>query len=208
MTSDHAKPEAGTTGTPSLILEVAGQKEPTPRRFPVLIQNLSMGGVTLALDTPWGMSDWDRYRGKDCVLRMEDSGGQEVLTINGKISWTKVGGTGQPPLSLGVQMARPPEETLRRLSDLLTHTSRDIRGLWDRYDQVQELPGPSHLLRRCYFAGLVFLLGGLALQLTGFPTYKIYGWGLWLLGTLGIAGKILWPLWQKRASVDQIGKTL
>jgi hypothetical protein len=36
----------------------------------------------------------------------------------------------------------------------------------------------------------------------------MYGWGLWLLGSLGIAGKIIWPLWQKRASVDQIGKTL
>jgi hypothetical protein len=208
MTSDHAKPEAGTTGTPSLILEVAGQKEPTPRRFPVLIQNLSMGGVTLALDTPWGMSDWDRYRGKDCVLRMEDSGGQEVLTINGKISWTKVGGTGQPPLSLGVQMARPPEETLRRLSDLLTHTSRDIRGLWDRYDHVQKISGQSHLMHHCYIAGLVLLVGGMVFQFTSSPAYKMCGWALWLLGSLGIAGKIIRPLWQKQPSGDRIGRTL
>jgi hypothetical protein len=208
MTSDHLKPEAKTTESPALILEIAGRKEPTPRLFPVLIQNLSMGGVTLAVATPWGIADWDRYRGKDCVLRMEDPGGQEVVAIKAKISWTKVGGPGQPPLSLGVQMVRPPEEMLRRLSDLLTHTSRDIRGLWDRYDQVRELPGPSRLMHRCYFAGLVLLVGGLALQFTSSPTYKMYGWFLWLLGSLGIAGKIIWPLWQKRSSVDQIGKTL
>jgi hypothetical protein len=208
MTSEHGKPEAGPTGPPSLILEVAGQEEPTPRRFPVLLQNLSVGGVTLAVATPWGIADWDRYRGKDCVLRMEDPGGQEVVTIKAKISWTKVGGTGQPPLSLGMQMVRPSEETFRRLSDLLPHTSGDIRQLWDRYDQVREIPGPSHLVHRCYFAGLVLLVGGLALQFTGSPPYKMYGWGLWLLGSLGIAGKIIWPLWQKRTSVDQIGKTL
>jgi hypothetical protein len=208
MTSGHIKPEAETTGTPSLILEVGGQKEPTPSRFPVLIQNLSMGGVTLAVATPWGIADWDRYRGKDCVLRMEYPGGQEVAAIKAKISWTKIGGTGQPPLSLGVQMVRPPEEMLRRLSDLLTHTSRDIKGLWDRYDQVREIPEQSHLVHRCYIAGLVMLVGGLALQFAGSPTYKMYGWGLWLLGSLGIAGKIIWPLWQKRASGDQIGKTL
>jgi hypothetical protein len=208
MTSGHVKPEAETAGSPSLILEVAGQKEPTPLLIPVLIQNLSMGGVTLAVATPWGIADWDRYRGKDCVLRMEDPGGQEVVTIKAKISWTKIGGIGQPPLSLGLQMVRPPEEMLRRLSALLTHTSRDIRGLWDRYDQVREIPGVPHLVHRCYIAGLVLLVGGLALQFSSSPAYKMYSWALWLLGSLGIAGKIIWPLWQKRASGDQIGKTL
>ena len=209
MTSGHVKPEAETTGYPSLILEVAGQKEPAPRLIPVLIQNLSMGGVTLAVAAPWGIADWDDYRGKDCVLRVEEPGGQEVVATKAKISWTKVGGPGQPPLSLGVQMVRPPEEMLRRLSDLFTHTSRDIRGLWDRYDQVRELPGPLHLLvQRCYITGLVLLVGGLALQITGSPTYKMYGWALWLFGSLGIAGKIIWPLWQKRASGDQFGNTL
>jgi hypothetical protein len=208
MTADRFKPEAETTGSPSLILEVAGQGETTPRPFPVLIHNLSMGGVTLAVAAPWGIADWDRYRGKECVLRVEDPKGKEVASVNAKISWTKYGGPGQPALSLGAQMGHPSEEMLRRLSDLLAHTPRDIRGLWDRYDQVREIPGPSHLVRRCYFAGLGLLLGGLALQFSGSPTYKIYGWALWLFGTLGIAGKIVWPLLQKRAAVDQIGKTL
>jgi len=208
MTSGRVKPGMETTGTPSLILEVTGQKEPTPRLIPVLIQNLSMGGVTLAVATPWGITDWDHYRGKDCVLRMKDPGGQKVVTVKAKISWTKIGGTGQPPLSLGVQMVRPSKEMLRRLSELLTHTSRDIRGLWDRYDQVRELPGPPQLVHRGYIAGLVLLVGGLTLQFTSSPAYKMWGWALWLLGSLGIAGKIIWPFRQKRVAGDQIGKTL
>ena len=208
MTSGHFKPEAETTGSPSLMLEIAGQKEPTPLLIPVLIQNLSMGGVTLAVTNPWGIADWDRYRGEDCVLRVEDPGGQEVVNIKAKIAWTKFGGTGQPPLSLGLQLVKPPGEALRRLSNLLPHTSQDIKGLWDRYDQVRKIPGQSHLVHHCYIAGLVLLVGGLVLQFAGSPAYKMCGWVLWLLGSLGIAGKIIRPFWQKQASGDQIGKTL
>jgi hypothetical protein len=208
MTSGHFKPEVKTTGAPALMLEVAGQKEATPRLIPVLIQNLSMGGVTLAVTNPLGIADWDRYHGEDCVLRVEDFGGQGVVNIKAKIAWTKFGGKDQPPLSLGLHMVKPPGEALRRLSNLLTHTSQDIKGLWDRYDQVRETPGQSRLVRSCYTAGLVLLTGGLALQFTGSPTYKIYGWVLWLLGSLGIAGKIIWLVWQKRGSGDQIDKTL
>jgi hypothetical protein len=208
MTSGLFQPEAATTKSPSLRLEVAGRKEPTPLLLPVLLQNLSMGGATLAVTNPWGVADWDRYRGENCILRMDDPGGQESIAINGTISWTKVGGPGQPPISLGVQLAKVPEEVLSRLNSLLTHTSQDIKGLWDRYDQVQKIPGPSPLVHHCYIAGLVLLVGGLVLQFTGSTGYKICGWVLWLLGSLGIAGKIIRPLWQKRFSGDQIGKTL
>ena len=208
MSSDHFKAEATTTGSPSFMLEVAGRKEPTPLLIPVLIQNLSMGGVTLAVTNPWGIADWDRYRGEDCVLRVGDPGGEEVFNIKAKIAWTKFGGQGQPPLSLGLQMIKPPGEALRRLSNLLTHTSQEIKGLWDRYDQVQKIPEPTSLLHHCYIGGLVLLVGGMVLQFAGSPAYKMCGWVLWLLGSLGIAGKIIWPFWQKRAAADQIGKTL
>ena len=208
MTSGPFKPEVKTTGYPCLRLEVAGQEEATPLLIPVLIQNLSMGGVTLAVTNPWGIADWERYRGADCVLRVEDPQGQEVVNIRAKIAWTKFGGQGQPPLSLGLHMVKPSSEALQRLSNLLPHTSQDIKGLWDRYDQVRKTPGQSHLVHHCYIAGLVLLVGGMVLQFSGSPAYKMCGWVLWLLGSLGIAGKIIWPFWQKRASGDQIGKTL
>ena len=208
MTSGHYKPEENTTGHPNLVLEVAGQKEPTPLSIPVLVQNLSMGGVTLAVTNPWGIADWDRYRGADCVLRVKAPDGQEVAHIKAKIGWTKLGGNGQPPLSLGLQMVKPSGEALRRLSGFLTHTSPDIKGLWDRYDQVREIPGQSQLVQLCYIAGLVLLVGGLALQFAGSPTYKMFGWACWLVGSLGVARKIIWPLWQSRAAGDRIGKTL
>jgi hypothetical protein len=208
MTSSRVKPEAETTGPLALRLEMTGQKGLPPLSLPVTIRNLSMGGVTLAVANPWVIADWDSYHGEDCVLRVEGPGDQDTVNLKARIAWTKSGGNGQPPLSLGLQMVNPPGEALGRLNNFLTHTSQDIKGLWDRYDQVRQIPERSYLVHHCYIAGLVFLVGGLVLQFTGSPPYKMWGWVLWLLGSLGIAGKIVWPYWQKRASGDQFGKTL
>jgi hypothetical protein len=200
MTSGHSKSEAVTTRSPALMLEIARLEENTPHLVPVFIQNLSMGGVTLAVTNPWGITDWDRYRGRDCILRVEGSGGQEIIDIKAKISWSKFGGLGQPPMFLGLQMARPTGEAFKLLSNHLAHSFQDTKGLWDRYDQVQETPAHSPLVDRCYIVGLMLLMGGLVLQFASPPPYKVFGWVLWFLGTLGIAGKVIRPFWQKRVS--------
>ncbi|MBU4447138.1 MAG: hypothetical protein KKD99_01035, partial [Proteobacteria bacterium] len=152
MTSGHFKPQAETPGSPTLRLEIAGQEANTPRLIPVLIRNLSTGGVTLTVTNHWDIPDWDRYRGEACVLRVEDPGGGEPVNIRAKIAWTRSGGTGQPPLSLGLQLIKPPGKAISRLSDLLPHTSEDIKGLWDRYDQVRKSPKNSDWMHHCYIA--------------------------------------------------------
>ncbi|MDO9532842.1 MAG: hypothetical protein Q7O12_12030 [Deltaproteobacteria bacterium] len=208
MTAGHFEPQAKTPRSPALRLEITDQEANTPRLIPVLIRNLSTGGVTLTVTNPWGIPDWDRYRGADCILRVEDPGGGEPINIKAKIAWTRSGGSGQPPLSLGLQLIKPPGEAIIRLSNLLPHTSQDIKGLWDRYDQVRKSPEKSDWVRYCYIAGLVMLLGGLVLQFAASPGYKACSWALWLLGSLGIAGKIIRPLWAKQPSSDRIGRSL
>jgi hypothetical protein len=208
MTSGHSKPQAEITGSPALRIEIASQEANTPLIIPVLIRNLSTGGVTLTVTIPGDIPDWDRYRGEDCVLRVEDPEGGKPVNINAQIVWTRFGGTGQPPLSLGLHLIKPPGEAISRLSNLLPHTSQDIQGLWDRYDQVRKSPANSDWVQYCYIAGIGFLLGGMVLQFASSPVYKVCGWGLWLLGSLGIAGKIIRPFWPKQPSIDQIGKSL
>jgi hypothetical protein len=208
MTSGLFKPKAETTGSPALWLEIVDQETKSPRLIPVRIRNLSTGGVTVTVTNPWDIPDWDRCRGEDCVLRVEDPGGGEPVNIKASIAWTRSGDTGQPPLTLGLQLIKPPGEAINRLSNLLTHTSQDIKGLWDRYDQVRKSPVNSDLMHHCYIAGLVLLLGGLVLQFAGSHGYKVCGWGLWGLGSLGIAGKIIRPFRQKQPSSDRIGKSL
>jgi hypothetical protein len=208
MTSGHVKPAEGFTGSTALMLEMGGPSKSTPLRVPVIIRNLSMGGVTLAVTNPWTVADWDQYQGDNCLLQVEDPGSQQVVSINAKIAWSKFGGHGQPPLSLGLHLVKPPAEALRQLSDLLPHTPQDMKRLWDRYDQVRQVPERSNLAHHCYISGLVLLVGGLALQFSGSAPFKLWGWVLWLLGSMGVAVKIIMPLWQKRTASDQFGKTL
>ena len=207
MTSSHFNPETKTNGSPDLILEITGQGAKTPIPIPVLIRNLSAGGVTLTVANSWDIPDWDRYRGQDCVLRVHDPGDGEPVAIKANIAWTRSGGTHQPFLSLGLQLINPPGEAISRMSNLLPNASQDIKGLWDRYDQVQEIPANLDWVQYCYIAGLVLFLGGMLLQITGSPIYKMYGWALWLLGSLGIAGRIVRPFWKKQPSGDRIGRS-
>jgi hypothetical protein len=208
MTSGQFTPKPATAESPALRLEIADQKAKTSRLIPVRIRNLSTGGVTLIVTNPWDIPDWDRYRGEACVLRVEDPGGGEPVNIKANIAWTRSGGTVQSPLALGLQLIKPPGEAISRLNNLLPHTSQDMKGLWDRYDQARKSPGNADLVHHCYLAGLVLLLGGVVLQFAGSPGYKICGWVLWGLGSLGIAGKIILPFWQKQSSRDGIGKSL
>jgi len=207
MTSGHFKPRAENPGSPTIRLEIAGQEAKTPRIIPVRIRNLSTGGVTLTVTNLWDAPDWDRYRGEDCVLRVEDPGEGEPINIKAKIAWIRSGGTGQPPLSLGLQLIKPTSVDISRLSNLLPQTSQDIKGLWDRYDQVRKSTGNSDWVHRCYIAGLVLLLSGLVLQFAGSPGYKGYGWVLWMLGSLAIAWKITRPFRQKQPSRGRIDRT-
>jgi len=208
MTSGHFKPKAEIQGSPALRLEIAGQQGETPHLIPVRIRNLSTEGVILTVTNPGHIPDWQRYRGADCVLRVEDHGGGESLNINAQITWARSGGTGQPPLSLGLHLIKPPGEAIRRLSNLLPQTSQDIKGLWDRYDQVRKNPEDSEKIHYYYVAGLVLLLAGLVLQFAGPSSYKGLGWVLWLLGSLGIARKIIRTFWPKQPSSDRIGGSL
>jgi hypothetical protein len=208
MTSGHIKPQAETPGPPGLSLEISDHEARTPRLIPVLLRNLSAGGVTLTVTNPWNMPDWDRYRGAACVLRAEDPGGGEPVNIRAKIAWTRFGGTDQPPLALGLQLNKPPAEAISRLSNLLPQTSQDIKGLWERYDQVRESPENLDWVHHCYIVGMVLLFGGLVLQFAGPANYRGWGWVLWLLGTLGLAGKIIRPFRHKQPSSDRIGRNL
>jgi hypothetical protein len=200
MISGQPEPAATITGPPALVLEIGGQEDHAPLRIPVQVQTLSMGLVTLAVTKPWLLADGERYRGRNCVLRLASPAGEQVIDIHGKISWSKSSRESQSPLSLGLQIAKPSGEALKRLNDHIQHCSQDIKGLWERYDQVRTIPTHSHLAHHFYLAGLVLLMGGVVLQFSGSHADKMFGWVLWLLGSLGLAGKVFYSLRQRRIS--------
>jgi hypothetical protein len=201
MNAGHPKPEAATSQPSAPILEIVGQGGETPLLIPVLIKNLSsQGGVTVSVTATARISDWDRYRGRDCLLHVASPGEPHPSTSKAIVSWSKASSDGRSSAALGLQLINPPQDTLKRLSDHMMHTPQDIKGLWERYDQVQQMPTPSHLVHHFYIVGMALLVGGLALQLTGSSSFKTLGWVFWLLGSLGIAQKVVQSFRQKRVT--------
>jgi hypothetical protein len=205
-------PEKKTEFTASLLVLDVGdgdQENPTPLLMPVIIQKVSPEGVSLAVTVPLPRSI--NFQGRDCFLHPEESGDEEVSRIRGKIAWSKFDGDTQPQLSLEVHVSKPHSEAFTRLYSLLNptpkdtkrdskpNTKQDIKQLWEQYDRAQEMPANAVLVQRLYVAGLVSLLGGVILQLTGNHVYILTGWILWSVGSLGIASKIMWSIRHKQA---------
>lgn len=202
-------PEEKTEPTASLlVLDVGDREELTPLLMPVTIQKASLEGVTLAVTVP--LPNSIHFQGRECILHLEGLGDEAVDPIQGKIVWSKFSDDSQPQLSLELHVSQPHSKAFTRLCGLITHTSKntqrdikqdikkDIKQLWEKYDQVQDMPAHALLVQRLYMAGLVSLLGGVLLQLTGNHVYIITGWALWSVGSLGIASKIMWSIRQKQ----------
>jgi hypothetical protein len=202
-------PEEKTETTASLlVLDVGDREELTPLLMPVTIQNASLEGVTLAVTVP--MPNSIHFQGRECILHLEGLGDEAVDPIQGKIAWSKFSDDSQPQLSLKLHVSQPHSKAFTRLCGLVNPTpkdtewdikqdiKKDIKQLWEKYDQVQDMPAHALLVQRLYMAGLVSLLGGVILQLTGNHVYIITGWALWSVGSLGIASKIMWSIRQKQ----------
>jgi hypothetical protein len=210
-------PEKKTELTASLLVLDVGdddQEDPTPLLMPVTIQKVSPAGVTLAVTVP--MPNSIQLQGRECILHLAEPGNGEVDPIQGKILWSKFSDDSQPQLSLELHVSQPDSQAFTRVGGLVNPTPKDtkrvfkqndkkdikqdIKQLWEKFDQVQDMPTHALLVQRLYMAGLVSLLGGVILQLTGNHVYIITGWVLWSVGSLGIASKIMWSIKQKRVA--------
>ncbi len=189
-----------SSNMPSIFLEIeAGD---TPIRAPVIIKNLTADLVTVEVENPWYLVFWAHVdlagRGSDLCLTPPGDG--ETVNIQGKVAWARYLGEKKRQLTLGLKLDRPNQAINKLLKDSMAHTPKDIKGLWDRWDQDHKSQHATLVDRKVYLAALVLMVAGILLQLPGLKSFKLLGWILWLLGGLGVAGKGLWSLWPRRAS--------
>jgi hypothetical protein len=199
MAANHPKgPPTQTTDSPYIIFEVIDQEGEAALRVPVVVQNLTAGVVTLEAIYPQGSTSWENLKGHTGNLRLRFKGGEEPIDIKGRLIWSKLAGEGGKQLTLGLELDKPTLTVRKILGDLIPHTSKDLKSLWDRWDQANASPKSDHLGQALYLLGMLLLFGGLALQLAGNKSYQLFGWVLWFFGSLAVAGKSLWSLWQRR----------
>jgi hypothetical protein len=184
---------------PYIILEISDREGETALRVPVVVLNLTAGVVTLEAIYPQSAMGWDNFAGLHGSLRLRFQRGEEPIDIGGKLAWTRLAGEGGRHLTLGLELAKPTLTARKILGDLMPHTAEDMKGLWDRWDQAYAGTKPSGggADKKIYLLGMILLLGGVGLQL-GNKSLQLFGWILWFLGSLAVAGKSLWSIWQKK----------
>jgi hypothetical protein len=183
-----------TPDSPAIFLEIAGRGEEGSARFPVTIKTVAGRVATLEVGSPWRLAGCETLTGHRGHLRLTPWENDEPLAVEGTVAWARFGGQERCRLQLGLELANPDPAIQRLLEDYVAHTPKDIKELWNRWDEVHETSKVRPLGRKLYLAGLSLMLAGLVLQLPGPKAYKFVGWILWFLGSLGVISKYLGPL--------------
>jgi hypothetical protein len=181
-----------------LIFKIQRPGDDRPLQFPAKILNLSGGIVTLEVKNPWINLQWDTLKGQKGCLLLLSAGTKEVTDIRGTVAWVRLTAPDVDNLSLGLQLVSPSLAAHKQLVGHIPHTSDDIKGLWDRWEEARQSSTASRAVStKIGYTAVVLLIAGLALQLAEPQGYKLVGWGLWFLGTLAVAGQTL-HYWRRR----------
>ena len=200
MPDEHAFAAQNKASASAMILQIDRPAGESPLQFPAVVRNLVAGVATLEVNNPWTILNWETLKGQGGCLRLLTESG-EVADLRGTVNWARYRVQGQDSgnLSLSLTLTAPGPTAQKLLSDYIPHTSKDIKGFWDCYDQAQgnQVQKVSPLPTMTALAALALLLSGLILQLIGPTTFKLLGWLLWCGGMVVVASQVL-RFWKSR----------
>ncbi len=184
----------------AVILWIERPGEEAPMQFPAVIRNLVNGVVTMEVNNPWTILNWETLKGQRGGLRLLGGIG-EVTDLQGNINWARYSVQGQDSgkLTLCLEITNLDPSSRKLLAEYIPYNAMDIKGFWDQWDQAQGSQSAklSQLASKMNLAALGLLLAGLALSYGGTLEFKIFGLLLWCGGTLLIAWQAL-HLWKNR----------
>lgn len=182
-----------------MILKIDGRGHEQPLQFSAVIRNLGASLATLEVTNPWTIMNWESLKGRKGCLRLLSPETGESTEIRGTVRWARYTVQDQESghLNLGLELANPDQLAQKLLFEHITHTSADIKGLWNRWDQTRQSSHSGPFSIKMGFGAAALLLGALAMQFAGPKGFKLFGWVLWFCGTLVVANQAL-RFWKNR----------
>ncbi len=182
-----------------MILHIDRRGDEQPLQFAAEIRNLGAGLATLEVTNPWTVMNWETLKGRKGHLRLQSLETGKSTDIRGTVTWARYIVQDQDCglLSLGLELADPDQWAQKQLFEHITHTSNDIKGLWNRWDQAREKSREKTFSTKLGVAATALLVGALAMQVIGPEGIKQFGWVLWFCGTLLVANQTL-RFWKNR----------
>ena len=196
-------PKSGTPESAVMILQIDGRGHEQSLQFSAVIRNLGASLATLEVTNPWTIMDWETLKGRKGCLRLLSPETGKSSEIRGTVRWARYTVQDQESghLNLGLELADPDQLAQKLLFEHITHTSEDIKGLWNRWDQSRRSSHSSPFSIKMGFGAAALLLGALAMQFAGPKGFKLFGWVLWFFGTLVVANQAL-RFWKDRKISD------
>lgn len=182
-----------------MVLHIDRRGEELPLQFAAVIRNLGAGLATLEVTNPWTVMNWETLKGRKGCLRLQSSETGKSADIRGTVTWARytTQEEGGSLLSLGLALADPNRLARKLLFEHITHTTEDIKGLWNRWEEVRQSSHTRTLSTKIGVGATALLFGALAIQLVAPQGFKIFGWVLWFFGTLLVANQTL-RFWKNR----------
>jgi hypothetical protein len=187
------------------ILSAAGQGP--SYHLPVTVKSLSATGVILEVRYPPGGLDLRELQGRSSVVHLPLTGNGREMAIPGKVVWTRPQVGNDPLFLLGLELENPTLEVRQALEEQLPIAAKDIKELWDQWDQTRKQPRSSvSSPQGIYLVGMGVVLGGLGMQLFGPEGVKGLGFIMVLYGCATLLVKSLWSLWRQRGNDKNEGR--
>jgi hypothetical protein len=161
----------------AMILQIDRPGEEAPLQFPAVIRNLVAGVATLEVNNPWTILNWETLKGQEGRLRLLNETGK-ATDLRATINWARYRVQGQESgdLSLSLRLTDSDPAAQKLLSAYIPHTSKDIKGFWNEWDQALGSRPKTPPVTKIVVAALALLLTALALHLSGTMGFKLWSW--------------------------------
>jgi|GEM_PF-2385703 len=219
-------PQSEMAPADQLLLTIAGPTHEDDVNLAVAVKNLSTTGIILEADAGDGGPVAETVKGRDAILQLPASLKCDMAYIKGTLLWSR---EDRGAYTLGLDLREPlPTGVRRTLESQMEIANKDIKELWDQWDQIH---GRRHLggaevrtappapifspveagespvaddgagtSRGTYWVGFGVMAAGAVMQFVGPDYLKFSGLVLIIYGSALVAVKSIWGMWQGRRS--------
>jgi hypothetical protein len=139
--------ENGLEPYKSLYFQLLEGSEGNSGPFPVVVKNLTTVGIILEILPPDNGYKTESLKGGAGFLKIIGRDDSVMMEVPGRILWTR-NREGEKGTTLGLELLGPLPLPVRQMLEAnMAISSKDMKGLWDYWDEIKETATPPVLSR-------------------------------------------------------------